>query len=328
MTTEMREQENTQQQEENTEFSAAFAKAAQEKASDSEGDTPAVDGQGMQAGENGNADDGNSPGEDGEGEGNDDPYAGLPPEAVERIKAAEAERDELRHQVSSGNGRVSALQRKLNDLERQIQQASAAQSAAGNDAPSEQQIAEAMETPEKWEDFKDEYPEIADAIDSRLAAALNQHQSQLDQRLAPVIETVHEQKVLTGYEELEQIHPGWRDRVATDDFQSWLEQQPEAVQAWADSDDVNEASSLIGYYDQYLLATGRDIPTPTSTDSGGGEKPAATLEERRAQQLEDGQTLPSTGAGVTTDGPETGDEFSRAFQAEARKRQQARQATA
>lgn len=307
-------------------YSDAFAEAAGKKAAmvdDHETGNPpagaAADGEGDDAGA------------EGEQGVDNDPYAGLAPEVAERLRTLETEKQQLEHRLKSDGGRVAAYQRQVNELNEKLRQAiNAGQRQAergGSDAekPDMAAVADAMQDEDSWANFSEEYPEIAAAIEKRLQSV----EQTVTKRIAPVEKLAVDAELNKGYEYLDQKFDGWRDRVSSEAYQEWIEAQPDVVKKWADSDNVNDAASLIQYFDNYLLATGRmsefKQTAGKAPQDGEDSGKADALARKRQQQLEDGDAIDSRGAGVgASDGSPAG-EFGAAFAAFAKRKERERQ---
>ena len=260
-----------------------------------------------------------------------DPYEGMTPEVKEKFLALETDRDSLRHTIDSDNGRVRAFQLKVNGLEEQIQEIRQGDPAG----PSQSQIANAMKgDDEDWGAFSESYPDVAKAIDKRMEAMGTKVDEAVEATLAPVkqesenlkaeqAKTANEAKV----DAVKELYPTWTDAVKTERFSTWLTSQPQGVSSLSESDDARDASTLIGLYDAYLVAEGQPSIKADPIESGVTEVPGKTgatdLAARRAQQLSDGESVPSKKAGVQTDGPEL-DEFEAAFNVFAKRKAQKR----
>lgn len=267
-----------------------------------------------------------------------DYYEGLSDAAKAHFKAIEDNAANLQHRIDSDAGRVSAFQRKINGMEKEIQ--AIRKGGTAGQQPSMDQITNAMKgTDEDWQQFSEDYPQIASVIDKRMAQAGEATQEAVNQTLAPVVDNQNEIRTdaaTTAAEKrvaaVAETYPTWTEEVQTPAFQSWLDQQPPGVMALADSDDTADASTLIGLYDQHLVASGKPSlkadPTEPGVDGNqeeetpeGSEK--SELDKKREQQLEDGVSAASKSAGVNADG-EAPDEFEAAFNAFAARKERAR----
>jgi hypothetical protein len=260
----------------------------------------------------------------------EDAYAGMTPEVKAKFVALEDNTKSLQHTIDSDAGRVSAFQRKINNLERQQQAAPRAQ-------PSSSQIADAMKGSDaQWDQFKEDYPEVAQALDNRFAAMGVAAQDSIDQTLAPVKEhqahiaqvdasNAHKARI----DKVAEVYPTWTAEVKKPEFNSWLSTQPPGVQALSESDDTEDASTLIGLYDGHLVAEGQPTLKADPGSTSVNEVPADTTRAntRRQQQLEAGTTVPSKPARV--DGTaEAGSEFEDAFAVFAKRKEAQQRQTA
>jgi hypothetical protein len=262
-----------------------------------------------------------------------DPYAGMTDEVKAKFMALESDRDALKHTIDSDAGRVRAFQLKVNGLEEEISKIR----ESGTAGPSQSQIADAMKgSDEDWESFSESYPDVAKAIDKRSAALIAKVDEAVEATLAPVKqESEHlkaEQAKAANEEKVEavaELYPTWTEAVKTTEFQTWLDEQPQGVSSLSESDDVRDASTLIGLYDAHLVANGHPSLKADPTESGVTETPANTgptdLASRRAQQLQDGESVPSQKAGIQADGP-VEDEFEAAFNVFAKRKAAANRA--
>jgi len=263
-----------------------------------------------------------------------DPYEGMDEATKARFIVLEESNTKLNHRLDSDSGRVSAFQRQVNDLKREN---STLKAPAAK--PTENQIADAMKgTDEGWDQFNEDYPEVAKAIDRRLEMAGKATQESVDSTLAPVMERQAQQDQVAintttqaKVDEVAVVYPEWAAAVQTKDFVDWLATQPPGIAALSNSDDTNDASALIGMYDEHLVATNRPslkaTPKPAlNQDEVPDGSEAANLAAKRAQQLEDGTTIASRNAKIDAGAEPVGD-FESAFAFHA-KRKDAKRATA
>lgn len=260
-----------------------------------------------------------------------DPYAGMDEATKERFVSMEESNKSLQHRIDSDNGRVGALQRKINGLEGDIQ---TIRSTSTKDQPSTEQITEAMATDENWDKFAEDYPEVAAAIDGRLGkhqeaidVSLGAQNEQINNTLAPVVQKQVDDDMKEANDAVAEEFPTWQDAVVTQDFNDWISTQSPGVQGLADSDDVQDASSLIGLYDSHLVANGKQSlrKTDHSESDVVVEDQATELEQKRQRQLDDGATIPSKAARIDPTAESEG-EFEDAFDAFAKRKDAQRQA--
>lgn len=256
---------------------------------------------------------------------NSDPYAGMSEAVKEKVIAMEQANEELTHRIDSDAGRVSALQRKINGLEKEQQDIRNGTTTGVKANPN--QIAEAMSGSDSdWETFSADYPEVAKSIDSRLDQAGKATQQSIEDTLAPVREkqALDDEKMVRealaeAAKPVTEIYPEWIDAVKTDEFVTWLGAQSPGVRSLSDSADANDASLLIGLYDTHLVATGKPTLKADAPESGGTEE-VSKLAEKRKQQLEAGTTIKSKGARMDPSSDPV-DEFEAAFNYHAKRRE-------
>ena len=178
-----------------------------------------------------------------------DIWANATEEQRAAMEAVRRERAEIEHRYKSDEGRVSALQRKINNLESRQQPAPVAISQA---------------TPvsdEGIDSFREDYPDIANAVDKMVQSkmtteregfsqAMRQMQQQMDQAIQPFQESEQKRFIDTQMQELESSHPDWREVAQSTDFIEWLNVQPDPVRAMFTSDSARDASYLVGSFKQ------------------------------------------------------------------------------
>ena len=224
----------------------------------------------------------------------DDIWAGADDTLKSEYDKLRDNNDKLSHQAKSNAGRIGALQRKLNEFQ--------ATSPAGGNPPSATEVAEAMKTPEAWASFNEEYPDIHDAIESRLEMERSQNQETMNRALQPLRAAEEERHVSNQYAALEAAHTDWKDVVNSESFVDWLQEQPNAIQELSNSNDAFEASKLLDYYK--LSQPLEEIATTSTVTS---------IQQKRAKQLEDSTGVKSKpGPGAT--GVIPPDDFDTAFE--------------
>lgn len=199
-----------------------------------------------------------------------------------RFKSKDEELAELReeaqkwqHRYNSDLGRQNALQRKIQEQEQQLSQL--------RKAPQQEQSPAGM-SPAEWETLKEDFPEIAAAMESRLSVINQQYESKisrLEQQIQPMQQQAQQQYKNAQYQILESQHPDWKTVAQTPEFRQWIDAQPSAVVQLMESDEAADAAYLIGTYKLHTQ--------PTSSIQSDD------LKQRREKQLRQGQTLSNRG---------------------------------
>ncbi len=236
----------------------------------------------------------------------DDDQAGQGDDAdmTPRERELQAQLDRLRHSEASQRGRLGAYQRQINELQRRVEERQQATSPApqrqapagqdsGDDDQQRQQAAEAMGA-DDWETFKEDFPDMARALEARLATD-RQERAQLEQRLAqyePALQSMQQQAqeehLQAQDDALKARHPDWREVVAAPAFAEWLKQQPPSLQALTNSEDAAEAAALL---DMYRAQTGNAGPAESQdgTPDKRQERLAAAQSPQRRGRPRQGQ---------------------------------------
>lgn len=230
-----------------------------------------------------------------------DPFEGLPEVVKERLKELEDLKQtqaQLLHHIKTTEGRVAAMQREA-DMARRAQQ------AAGNDAPSQKQIATAAKNPEKWEQLKQDFPEWATAMEEFVAVKLSSVQQgngllpadkvaeivtghldkQIGQTRAEFTKALEEAKVEGKYED-------WRDVVKSQDFVAWFKLQASDTQKLAESPLGRDAIKLLDLYEKAKAKPASEIKqergqrlAAAASTRPGVSRPVKTLDNMTSEEL-------------------------------------------
>lgn len=228
----------------------------------------------------------------------EDPLAGLP----EIVKAKLAEIDQLKqanaqllHHVKTTEGRVAAMQREADAARR------AATQVAPQDAPTQGQIADAVKSPEEWEQLKQDFPEWANAIDKKLSAEFSRLKTptagltpeqvqamvaeQVAQTKAEMAQAIEEARVEGKYE-------NWRDTVNSPEFAQWFALQAAEVRSLASSSAARDAIRMLDMYHQAKAKPAAEIKqergarlAAAATTRPGQTPPPRTLDDMSPEEL-------------------------------------------
>lgn len=175
-----------------------------------------------------------------------DPLAQAPEQGVPDLEKLRLENAQLQHKFQSHDGRVVSLRNKITELEQQLAQRAV--------SPTSQESA-ALSTPE-LEEFANEYPDIANAVDqlvnhrlgierANVQNELTQFDNRLNQTMQPIREAENQRSQQHQLQALEQRHSDWREVAQSADFLEWLNVQPEPVRTLYNSDAADDASWLL-----------------------------------------------------------------------------------
>ena len=177
----------------------------------------------------------------------------------DRLAALEAANRQLTTDLGRANGRVSALQSKLDS--------GAAAARTVKDAPSQAQQDAAAEDPEEWKQLMEDFPEWGVAFKKKIDADIARITRSLEARAAEgapaaqgnVAEIVQQEVAKREFARVDRLHPGWRDTVKTPAFEAWFKTQPQNVQALAESDVSDDAISMLNLFRESATSKATDI---------------------------------------------------------------------
>jgi hypothetical protein len=221
-----------------------------------------------------------------------DPWASAPAELRAAFEEERRARTNLEHRLKSDEGRVPFLNRRLAELEKQLQ-------AVQN--PRKAGTAEEREAQRKQ--LAEEYPELASPLLSEL--------DELREEMTAIrAERQREEanKYATNEQQLTQKHADWRDVLGKNGstFEAWLHDQPRVVRETIAQNahqivDPDGAADVISRFKQHLGIAVQQQPANQAT-------PRPSLNDKRQRQLA-GSAAPrgNTGRPVASGIPEDGD---------------------
>lgn len=164
------------------------------------------------------------------------------------VEALKRERDDYRQKFQSNNGRISAYQRQLAELQESnahlASQVAKAVDDTGSKSEAREQIAENIAN-SSWQELAEDMPDVAAAIDKRLAEVVDQRLSTINQKLDPISQNLQQQTIEREKAALTSRHSDWVEVVNSSEFSDWLGQQPEAVQELSASTSAADAAYLL-----------------------------------------------------------------------------------
>lgn len=191
-------------------------------------------------------------------------------------------------QLASMEHRIrSDIGRKLSDIQKAGELAAQEARNAGGAAPTQTQIdAAASAGGTKWNQLKEDWPDWAAAIEERyptLPSAVPQTidvDSIVQQVTARVQQSVPaiDRDLIVQEAATELKHPGWKQTIVTDAFQSWFATQPADFRALGDSQSSADAIKVLDAYDAHASRAQRqnrstsrlqNAVAPASANAGG-----------------------------------------------------------
>lgn len=180
----------------------------------------------------------------------------------------------------------SALQQQITQQQQQLAQLQ--QQPPAEQPPVDENPEGSGASDSEWAALKEDFPEIAEAIEKRLAAAEQGHQSryqQLEQQFQPIQQQANQQQIQAQYQQLATEHPDYQQVANSVEFKGWVANQPQAIQQMMSSDSAADAAYLLSSYKQ----------------TQPSESPTDAIKAKRQQQLAQSQTVPRRGAAKVQD---------------------------
>lgn len=184
------------------------------------------------------------------------------------------------HDANTARAAQSALQRRYNDLEQKYQtlyqQVQAQQSGTASRKAESSDSSDAKTAPVNLDEFRQEYPEIAQALDAQLQqqqARYEQAIAQLQQQMQAVAQPLShleqersQQRVQSELEKLAQAHPDYAAIQQSEQFWSWLDQQSEGIRNLVQhSQSADDNIAVLNLYKQQTQQQTQAQPQATSS---------------------------------------------------------------
>jgi len=183
------------------------------------------------------------------------------------LEALRAKNEELEHSVKSNNGRVSALQKKIDSYE-QDDNAPVDENDVDNDNNSE------------YSQFSEEYPDIANGTQAQIEKALEEYKAKIDADIQERFKPVQEQEEARYNEQqvslLAESFPDWHEQEQSKEFAEWIGEQPQPIQQMLSNTDAESHA--------YLL----------SNFNNNKSQMAGQLQDRRRKKLAANKSVPNS----------------------------------
>lgn len=218
--------------------------------------------------------------------GQADPWAQAPEELRTQYQQAQDMIAKLEQSDRSNRGRLSALQRQINEMTAQRQQA----------AESDDQAA-MQDSDDDFKSLMEDYPEIAKPI-QKMLDQMKSEQTRLQKELGAIGSERRQQALEEQATLLTEEHPDWVDVGSDPGFMQWLNEQPRHIQEAAARNgneivDYREAADVVSRYKQFKGISEQP-------------KPNNPLADKRQRQLRTATSTQGRGPGAKSGIPEDG----------------------
>lgn len=238
-------------------------------------------------------------------------WSGANDEQRAAFAAGQAQIKKLEQSDRSNRGRVSTLQRQVNDITKQLDRAAKApgDKLGAADAGT---AAKGFLASKDWKDFEGEYPEVAGPL-GKVITELQTQVTNASSRQDAIDDDRHLDDVHEQTDILLKEHPDWLDTATDDAFGPWLEDQPRHIQEAAVRNakeivDAREAADVVSRFKAFRSEQSEGSAGPGNAgDEPGDQETGNSLTGKRQRQLDSAAGARPRGAGAATGIPEDGD---------------------
>ncbi|MDB4730463.1 hypothetical protein OAF13_00255 [Akkermansiaceae bacterium] len=145
----------------------------------------------------------------------------------------------------------------------------------------------APKSPEELEEFKNNYPDVYEVVETVAHLQSETKAKVLEERLSKLQERENNLVRQSAEKRLMERHPDFEDIRNSDDFHGWAKEQPKSIQDWiySNADDADLASRAL---DLFKKDFGIE-PTKTKSNSKQTKKSAADMVSTKTQSIEANQ---------------------------------------
>ena len=124
----------------------------------------------------------------------------------------------------------------------------------------------APKTEEELEDFKNQYPDVYEVVETVAHMQSETKAKVLEERLSKLQERENQLLRQDAEKRLMERHPDFEDIRNSDDFHAWAKEQPDSIQKWiySNADDADLASRAL---DLFKRDIGMNVPKETKSSS-------------------------------------------------------------
>ena len=145
----------------------------------------------------------------------------------------------------------------------------------------------APKSPEELEEFKNNYPDVYEVVETVAHLQSETKAKVLEERLSKLQERENNLVRQSAEKRLVERHPDFEDIRNSDDFHGWAKEQPKSIQDWiySNADDADLASRAL---DLFKKDFGIE-PTKTESSSKQTRKSAADMVSTKTKSIEPNQ---------------------------------------
>ena len=147
---------------------------------------------------------------------------------------------------------------------------------------------QAPKTEEELEQFKTQYPDVYEVVETVAHMQSESKAKVLEERLSKLQEREAEISQREAEKRLVERHPDFDDIRNSDDFHTWAKEQPDSIQQWI-YDNANDADLASRAIDLFKKDIGMDVPAKKTKSSSKQKKSAADMVSTKTTSVEPNQ---------------------------------------
>jgi hypothetical protein len=188
----------------------------------------------------------------------------------------------LQHKYKSDEGRVSALQRQINELQK-VNNTLKARQVAPRLVAKPPQLDSGKIVDDLYSGDEEKAKAAVEALVSHRPAAVGN--GNVEQAVNKIVQPLFAAEKARGKALQEKVlsdtYPDWKDQVNSEEFSSWVSGLATPIRQLVNSDDAQDAIQLLQYFH-----SSRDGSTPVKS----GKSEVERIKEKRGKQLAEGTT--------------------------------------
>ena len=143
----------------------------------------------------------------------------------------------------------------------------------------------APKSEEELEQFKNDYPDVYEVVETVAHLQSESKAKVLEERLSKLQEREQQLVRQSAEKRLVERHPDFEDIRNSDDFHTWAKEQPKSIQDWiySNADDADLASRAL---DLFKKDFGIDLPQETKSSSKPTKQSAADMVSTKTTTVE------------------------------------------
>ena len=147
---------------------------------------------------------------------------------------------------------------------------------------------QAPKTEEELEQFKTQYPDVYEVVETVAHMQSESKAKVLEERLSKLQEREQQISQQEAEKRLMERHPDFDDIRNSDDFHTWAKEQPDSIQQWI-YDNANDADLASRAIDLFKKDIGMDVPAKKTKSSSKQKKSAADMVSTKTTSVEPNQ---------------------------------------